>query len=259
VNKENSEPKSISKALQVQNYKEIFNSPIREDMKSKNIPSINDIFPDNGFSLDENNFSSNEINVNLFNSTFYRNKSYKAYSKFYNTRNNFDLKSNKMINGFLTSIPVKSLSQNEKEEENAINKKIIKINTKLNKFNADTKIIFNRLNNLELHYKPLNSQINEIIMIMYLLYEYLKKKNTDNKLTNEIFNNTNIKIHFKDIKFKGQKSMISFKKAKNYLYSTSGINLEEGGLYNSKHTKDELEAILKKVELFLIKQFKDTI
>ena len=259
VNKENSEPKSISKALQVQNYKEIFNSPVREDMKSKNILSINDIFPDNGFSLDENNFSSNEINANLFNSPFNRNKSYKAYNKFYNTRNNFDLKSNKLINGFLTSIPVKSLSQNEKEEENAINKKIIKINAKLNKFNADTKIIFNRLNNLELHYKPLNSQINEIIMIMYLLFEYLKKKNTDNKLTNDIFNNTNIKIHFKDLKFKGQKSMISFKKAKNYLYSTSGINLEEGGLYNSKHTKDELEKILKKVELFLIKQFKDTI
>ena len=91
-----------------------------------------------------------------------------------------------MINGFLTSIPIKSLSQNEQEEENVINKKIIKINNKINKFNVDTKTIINRLNNLELHFKPLNSQINEIIMIMYLLYEYLKKKNTDNKLTNDI-------------------------------------------------------------------------
>lgn len=53
--------------------------------------------------------------------------------------------------------------------------------------------------------------------------------------------------------------MLTFKKTKNYLYSTSGVNLEEGGLYNSKQTKDELETILKKIEPFLIKQFKDTI
>jgi len=259
VNKDNSDTKSISKALQVQNYKEILTSPIREEIKAKNIHSINDICTDNGFSFDENNFSSNEINFNLFNSPFNRNKSYKTYNKFYNTRNNFDLKSNKLINGFLTSIPIKSLSQNEQEEENVINKKIIKINNKINKFNVDTKTIINRLNNLELHFKPLNSQINEIIMIMYLLYEYLKKKNTDNKLTNDLLNNTNIKIHFKDIKFKGQKSILSFKRAKNYLYSTSGVNLEEGGLYNSNQTKDELETILKKIEPFLIKQFKGTI
>jgi len=259
VNKDNSDTKSISKALQVQNYKEILTSPIREEIKAKNIHSINDICTDNGFSFDENNFSSNEINFNLFNSPFNRNKSYKTYNKFYNTRNNFDLKSNKLINGFLTSIPIKSLSQNEQEEENVINKKIIKINNKMNKFNVDTKTIINRLNNLELHFKPLNSQINEIIMIMYLLYEYLKKKNTDNKLTNDLLNNTNIKIHFKDIKFKGQKSILSFKRAKNYLYSTSGVNLEEGGLYNSNQTKDELETILKKIEPFLIKQFKGTI
>ena len=259
VNKDNSDTKSISKALQVQNYKEILTSPIREEIKAKNIHSINDICTDNGFSFDENNFSSNEINFNLFNSPFNRNKSIKTYNKFYNTRNNFDLKSNKLINGFLTSIPIKSLSQNEQEEENVINKKIIKINNKINKFNVDTKTIINRLNNLELHFKPLNSQINEIIMIMYLLYEYLKKKNTDNKLTNDLLNNTNIKIHFKDIKFKGQKSILSFKRAKNYLYSTSGVNLEEGGLYNSNQTKDELEIILKKIEPFLIKQFKGTI
>ena len=259
LNKEKSDTKPISKALQVQNFKEIFNSPIREEIKSKYIHSINDSYGDNGFSLDENNFSNNEVNFNLFNSPFNRNKSYKTYNKFYNTRNNFDLKNNKLINGFLTSIPIKSLSQNEQEEENAINKKINKMNNKLNKFNIDTKTIINRLNNLELHYKPLNSQINEIIMIMYLLYDYLKKRNTDNKLTNDLFNNTNIKIHFKDIKFKGQKSMLTFKKTKNYLYSTSGVNLEEGGLYNSKQTKDELETILKKIEPFLIKQFKDTI
>jgi hypothetical protein len=259
VNKENNDQKPISKALQVQNYKEVFSSPSREDIKSKNIHSINDINADNGFSLDENNFSSNEINFNLFNSPFNRNKSYKTFNKFYNTRNNFDLKSNKLINGFLTSIPVKSLSQKDQEEENIINKKIIKINNKLNKFNIDTKIIINRLNNLESHYKPLNLQINEIKMIMFLLYEYLKKKNTDNKLTNDLFNNTNIKIHFKDIKLKGQKGMFSFKRAKNYLYSTTGVNLEEGGLYNSNQTKDELETILKKIEPFLIKQFKDTI
>ena len=259
LNKEKSDTKPISKALQVQNFKEIFNSPIREEIKSKYIHSINDSYGDNGFSLDENNFSNNEVNFNLFNSPFNRNKSYKTYNKFYNTRNNFDLKNNKLINGFLTSIPIKSLSQNEQEEENTINKKINKMNNKLNKFNIDTKTIINRLNNLELHYKPLNSQINEIIMIMYLLYDYLKKRNTDNKLTNDLFNNTNIKIHFKDIKFKGQKSMLTFKKTKNYLYSTSGVNLEEGGLYNSKQTKDELETILKKIEPFLIKQFKDTI
>ena len=259
LNKEKSDTKPISKALQVQNFKEIFNSPIREEIKSKYIHSINDSYGDNGFSLDENNFSNNEVNFNLFNSPFNRNKSYKTYNKFYNTRNNFDLKNNKLINGFLTSIPIKSLSQNEQEEENAINMKINKMNNKLNKFNIDTKTIINRLNNLELHYKPLNSQINEIIMIMYLLYDYLKKRNTDNKLTNDLFNNTNIKIHFKDIKFKGQKSMLTFKKTKNYLYSTSGVNLEEGGLYNSKQTKDELETILKKIEPFLIKQFKDTI
>ena len=259
LNKDKSDTKPISKALQVQNFKEIFNSPIREEIKSKYIHSINDSYGDNGFSLDENNFSNNEVNFNLFNSPFNRNKSYKTYNKFYNTRNNFDLKNNKLINGFLTSIPIKSLSQNEQEEENAINKKINKMNNKLNKFNIDTKTIINRLNNLELHYKPLNSQINEIIMIMYLLYDYLKKRNTDNKLTNDLFNNTNIKIHFKDIKFKGQKNMLTFKKTKNYLYSTSGVNLEEGGLYNSKQTKDELETILKKIEPFLIKQFKDTI
>lgn len=175
MNKEKSDSKPISKALQVQNFKEIFNSPIREEIKSKYIHSINDSYGDNGFSLDENNFSNNEVNFNLFNSPFNRNKSYKTYNKFYNTRNNFDLKNNKLINGFLTSIPIKSLSQNEQEEENAINKKINKMNNKLNKFNIDTKTIINRLNNLELHYKPLNSQINEIIMIMYLLYDYLKK------------------------------------------------------------------------------------
>ena len=259
VNKENSDAKSISKALYIKNFKEVFTSPIREDIKSKNIHSINDIFAENGFSLDENNFSSNEINANLFNSPFNRNKSYKTYNKFYNTRNNFDLKNNKLINGFLTSVPIKSLSSNEQEEENAFNKKIIKLNNKINKFNVDTKIIINRLNSLELNYKPLNSKLNEIIMIMYLLYEFLKKRNTDNKLTNDLFNNTNIKIHFKDIKFKGQKHLLSFKRAKNYLYSTSGVNLEEGGLYNSKQTKEELETILKKIEPFLIKQFKDTI
>lgn len=259
VNKENSETKSISKALHVQNFKEVFTSPIKEEIKSKNINSINDICTDNGLSLDENNFSSNEININLFNSPFNRNKSFKTYNKFYNTRNNFDLKNNKMINGFLTSIPIKSISQNEQEEENIINKKINKINNKLNKFNVDTKIIINRLNNLELNYKPLNSKINDILMIMYLLYGYLKKKNTDNKLTNDLFSNSNIKIHFKDIKIKGQKNMFSFKRTKNYLYSTSGVNLDEGGLYNSNQAKDELETILKKIEPFLIKQFKDTI
>ena len=263
---ENKDINSIKKAIHIKHYKNAFTSP--NIIENKKYPINDDINGDLELnnsqknSNDENN-SNNESN-NYITSPYITTKNlkslYRIDTNFYNKKNN-DFKNNELnlLSGFLTSIPIKSQTNNEKEEEEKtiINKKIKKMNHKLNKINSNTKIIINRLNLLEVNYKPLNSQINDISMIILLIYEYIKKRNTNNKLNNGLFD-TNIRSHSKNKKLKGKNNLFSINRAKNFLYTTNGFNLEEG-LYSTGQTKEELEIILKKIEPFLIKQFKDTI
>ena len=262
---------SLSRAIHIRNYKNAFTSPNKIEAKSKNInPLINDIDYNTGLgfnisqknSNDENYISNNESNNGMA-SPFITNKNlfslYRTYNNFYNkNNNNNNLQNNDLLSGFLTSVPSRSSkNKNEKEEENEalqINKKIRKINYKLNKINDNTKIIIKRLNLLEINYKPLNAQVKDILMILLLIYEFIRKRSTNNKLNNDINKDSNIKNHTKN-----RNRFYSINKTKNYLYSTNGFNLEEGGLYYSGQTKKELDLILKKIEPFLIKQFKDTI
>ena len=260
INKEK-EINSISKAVNIKNYKNIFNLQNKNNIKQKIYSPLNDTentgtFGTSGFnyySHDENNYSNNESNNNCITSPYNQTKN---ISSLYRTGNN-DLN---FVNGFLTSIPIKSQTINEENNEEIImiNQKIKKINNKLNKINYNTKIIINRLNLLEEKYKPFDSKINDILIIILLIYEFIKKRNTNNKLSKDLFNNSNIKNCSKLRKLKGQ-GFISINKSKNFLYTTNGFNFEEGGLYSSEQTKEELEKILKKIEPFLIKQFKDTI
>ena len=260
---------SLSKAIHIRNYKNAFTSPNKIESKSNNIdPLFNDIDGKTslGFNIspknsnDENYLSNNESN-NRMTSPFITTKNlsslYRTYNNFYN-KNNTNFQNNELLSGFLTSIPIRSSkNKNEKKGENEtilMNKKIKKMNYKLNKINTNTKIIIKRLNLLEINYKPLNAQVNDILMILLLIYEFIKKRNINNKLNNDIFNDSNIKNHSKN-----KNRFFSINKPKNYLYTTNGFNLEEGGLYYSGQTKKELDLILKKIEPFLIKQFKDTI
>ena len=261
-NKEN----EISTALNIKNYKDIFTSPLKHEIKSKNFNPKSEHGKDGALSLtnsnqknsiDENNFSNQEIYN--YKTPFNRNKNNKTSNLFFNIKNNYDSRNNKFnnLNGFLTSLPIRAQSYNEQEKD-INNKQTNKFSDKLSKVNNDMKTIINRINSIERNNKTLNAQINNILMIIYLIYDFIKKKINNNKINKELFTNT-FKLHFKDIKLKGQKSLISINKAKHYLYTNSGINLDEGGLYSSDQTKEELEIILKKIEPFLIKQFKDTI
>ena len=75
----------------------------------------------------------------------------------------------------------------------------------------------------------------------------------------DFFDVSNIKFNQKNINLKKLNEFSSINKSKNNLYTTNGINLEEGRLYKTGQTKKELDNILKKIEPFLIKQFKETI
>ena len=250
----------LSKALLIKNYKNSFNSLNSLENKEKNINNRVLEFNNSQKYSEENYFSNNESN-NYVPSPFITNKNYSLYRISSNSHKK-KINERNPLNGFLTSIPYKSKTKIEQEENEKIiiNSKIEKINYKLKKIKSNTKIIINRLNLLEVNYKPINSQINDILMIILFIYEYIKKKNTNNKFSNDLFNNSNIKTH-KTKKFKGlgYNSLLTINKGKNFLYTTNGFNLEEGGLFTTEHSKEELEIILKKIEPFLIKQFKDTI
>ena len=252
---------SISKALHIKNYKNAFTSPNLIENKQKNKNNDNYGLNHSQKYSDENFFSNNESN-NCITSPFITTKNYSLYgttSNFYKKNDN----ERKPLSGFLTSIPIESNNRNEKEEDDEkiiiINNKIKKINYKLKKISSNTKIIINKLNLLEVNYKPINSQINDILMIILIIYEFIKKRSTNNKLFDNLFKNLNIKSHSKNQKFRGNNSLFSLNKAKKFLYTTNGFSLEEGGLYSNELTKEELNIILKKIEPFLIKQFKDTI
>ena len=201
---------------------------------------------------DKNDLPPNEKRSNY--KTINKNQFNKTDNNFYNKRNVYNLKNPKLkiLNNFFTN---DSLNNNEQEDENNdINTNINKIIYSINKINFDTKLIINRLNLIEINYKPLNTKINEIATIIYELYNYFKKKNLNKKLNNDML----AKIHYKDIKIKEPKGIVSIRKVNNYAYSAlKDSYLEEKGLYSSRDTKDELEKILKKIEPFLIKQFKD--
>ena len=251
---------SLSKALHIKNYKNAFTSPNLIENKQKKINN------DYGFNhsqkySDEIYFNNNESN-NCITSPFITTKNYSLYR----TNSNFYKKNDDErhpLSGFITSIPIESNNKNEKEEEDEriiiINNKIKKINYKLKKISSKTKIIINKLNLLEVNYKPINSQINDILMIILIIYEFIKKRSTNNKLFDNLFKNLNIKSHSKNQKFRGNNSLFSLNKAKKFLYTTNGFSPEEGGLYSNELTTEELNIILKKIEPFLIKQFKDTI
>ena len=251
---------SISKALNIKNYKNAFTSPNLIENKQKN--KNNDNYGLNySQKYSEENFFSNNVSNNCIPSPYITSKNYSLYR----TTNNFYKKNDERnpLSGFLTSIPIDSNDKNEKEEDDEkiiiINNKIKKINYKLKKISSNTKIIINKLNLLEVNYKPINSQINDILMIILIIYEFIKKKSTNNKLFDNLSKNLNIKSHSKNQKFRGNNSLFSLNKAKKFLYTTNGFSLEEGGLYSNELTKEELNIILKKIEPFLIKQFKDTI
>ena len=248
---------SISKAIHIKNYKNAFTSPNLLEAKQKNNDNLG--FNNSQKYSEEDFFGNNESNF-CITSPFITAKNYSLYK----TTGNFYKKSNNEqnpLNGFLTSIPIESKNKNEQEEDEKIiiiNNKIKKINYKLKKINSNTKIIINRLNLLEVNYKPINSQINDILMIILIIYDHIKKRNTNNKLWHNLFNNSNIKKHFNK-RFRGNNSLFSLNKTKNFLYTTNEFNLEEGGQFSNGLTKEELNIILKKIEPFLIKQFKDTI
>ena len=262
--KDNKKYNSLSNALYIKNYKNAFTSANQNEIKFKDSTDLGLGLNDSQKNSNEqNNYSRNDSN-NCSTSPLNRNNNisslYKTTSFF---KNNNDYNSNdvNILNGFLTSVPMVSQSQNEKEDEEKviINKKIKIMNNKLNQIHYNIKIIIKRLNLLEINYKPLNSQLNDILMIILLIYKYFKKKSNNNTIKYDFFDISNIKFPPKNINFKKFKGFSSNNKSKNYLYTANGINLEEGGLYKTGQTKKELDIILKKIEPFLIKQFKDTI
>ena len=260
--------KSISNALTISSIKkDLFSlnknaesikiNPIISDT-DENKERINNLSKKN--STDEKNNSEYESNKYIRSHYITSHNLYSLHRNNSNFENKTNNKEESLLNGFLTSIPIKSDKQNGQEEDEKIEikKKIKKMNYKLNKINSNAKIIINRLNLLELNYKPLNSQINDILTILLFIYEYIKKRNTNNKLSNYIFNDRNNKSLSKAIKYRRQNPLLSIR-TKNYLFTTNRFNLDEGFLYSSEQTKEELDIILKKIEPFLIKQFKGTI
>ena len=244
---------SITKAISIQNYKNLFNTPIKDkkNIKYKIIYPLNDC----GLELNNNNYQKNNIdkfyvfndNENKFYiSPLIRNKSLlnqtdiNIYNK-NDKKNEYNLRfsDENLFYDYLNNETNRSLNDNAQDIDNiGISKKLKKIDKKLYKISYDTKNMFDRLNIIEENFKPLNLQINDILSIIYLIYIYIKKRNIEN-----------IKLN---------KEQNQFFPTKNNLYCKKDTNLEEGGFYSSKQKKEELD-IIKKTENFLIKQFKDII
>lgn len=267
IEKKDNDVNSITNAIHIKNYKNTCTSP-NIIVKQNNLNSLIDEatrdLDNNNSQRNSNyeNYSSNESNIymtypyittkNL--SSLYKNTNKNTSNLKKNSNNEINFRNNEMniLNGFLTSIPIKQKSNNEKEDANTV------INKKIKKINSNIKIFLNRINSLEENVKPLISQINDISMIISLIYNYMKKRKTNNIFNNDILNNINIKNHSKNKKTKERNNILYFNKTKNFLYTTNFFNFNEE-LYSTKQTKEELKAILKKIESFLIKQFKDTI
>ena len=261
---------SLSNALFIKNFKNAFTSADQNKIKNKD--STEPFNDSQRNSKDENNYSRNDSN-NYTNTSLNRNNHlsplYNTNSFFYNKDNVNECKDNdtNILNGFLTGVPIispKSNNEKEDDEKIKINQKIKKMNNKLNQISYNIKIIIRKLNLLEINYKPLNSQIKDFLMIILLIYKFLKKKyNNNKKIKYDFFEIANIKFpsnNFNNINMKKQKGYSSINnKPKNYLYTSNGISLEEGGLLKTGQTKQELDIMLKKIEPFLIKHFKDTI
>ena len=161
------------------------------------------------------------------------------------------------------------------KEQNKINFKIIK--EKINKMNLDNKALNSKINVLEGKYTPVIGQMNDIVHILSLIYNTIKKEKTNQTFTiihtttNNINNNQNIanskqKNIFKDIfkednNKKVNKLNNSYKKKnlnRNNDINHKIINEEDNNIENDNFdqlSKDELNILLRKIEPFLIKKF----
>ena len=188
---------------------------------------------------------------------------------------NIKINDNNSVNSVNSGNSSSIMEREFEKEQNKINFKIIK--EKINKMNLDNKELNSKINVLEGKYTPVIGQMNDIVHILSLIYNTIKKEKTNQTFTiihtttNNINNNQNIgnskqKNIFKDIfkednNKKVNKLNNSYKKKnlnRNNDINHKIINEEDNNIENDNFdqlSKDELNILLRKIEPFLIKKF----
>ena len=248
-----------------------------EHKKTENIQKINNI------NIDLNNKKDIKNIKKLYNNLDVQNVTKFNIEKTRLTRNNIKEES-------IKETETKNLDNNdsilnqsyfEREFEKEINvRNIIIIKEKINKINNDNEELSSKINSLEDKFTPMIGQINDIVKIISLIYDTIKKGNNNNKtftIIHSTTNNINNKLDITPLKtennirndilkeyktkkgislrypFKKENLNNSFKKSsreENY------YNIEEESSEFNKIFKDDLNLLLSKIEPFLISKFK---
>ena len=173
------------------------------------------------------------------------------------------------------------LEREFEKEQTKMNINIIK--EKINKMNNDNEALNSKINILEDKYTPVLGQMNELVQILSLIYNTIKKNekqtltiihNTTNNIntnSNPIISNLKQKSNIKDIikdsnnNYNSNKKVMKFTSTSIKHNSTRNndnnkkvINEEDNNIENEnfeQFAKDELNLLLRKIEPFLIKKF----
>ena len=170
------------------------------------------------------------------------------------------------------------LTMNDKKiiQKDEPQKIVAEINEKINSINNSNETMNVRIKSLEEKYKPLNNQINEILITMNQFSDYIKKSEINNiqsKTINVTKNlspdcsstNINIKNTYSknknNLKFNNNEQGIFLNFSRNKIKKdkekeTIRIN-SENKVKDKKNPHDEPNAVLRKVEPILIKLFKN--
>ena len=214
-----------SKEEKIRNFKpSIFNNKKNEDVE--NLKS-NILFNSVDYSKNEiKKINSNNIdNINNNNAFLTSlNNINNNYNYYYNNNNLDD--NNNIINIL-----------NKKNQ--ASDKKIDKFSNKIDFINVNIKSVHHRINMLENRYQDILNHLNNIYKIVSSYYHYKKKSRRTTVKEKTI-------RHKKEEIYKNQKFM---NKISDKLYNDNE--------YNLKMPYDEAKRVLKKIEPFLIKQFKN--
>ena len=261
----------MSSTLQVGNiHKKFFNKTYNNFPKTPN--SINKNNEREKLSIDCNNTTRNNmsrpiINIKAFTykEPISQNKSTAPSIKFKEIENS----KNNLINFFIPN-------DKKNVQKGQMDKIVAQINEKINSIKNSNEAVNIRIKSLEEKYKPLNNQINEILLMMNQISEYIKQSEINNvqsktinanKIISQDSSYTNINIKNTYIKNKNNIKLNNSEPGIFLNFSRNKIKKDkeketikistESKIKDKKQPQDGNNVVLRKVEPFLIKIFKN--